>query len=147
MRATDVEDPSILIQGSVSDTSTRLGFFNKIKNATAWEGYYLPATTTALTSTATYDILTTKNYKIRAGRVTVSTVAANTVTTASVTFSSSIGTSTYSVALMPIISGQGSINVVRYAANSLSQTGFTISIYSTSAYNNITFTYIAVANK
>ena len=146
LRATDVEDPSILIQGSVSDTSTRLGFFNKIQGATAWEGYYLPATTTALTTVATYDILTTKNYKIRAGRVTVSTIAANALTSASVTFSSSIGTATYSVALMPIISGQGSINVVRYAANTLSQTGFTISIYSTSAYSNVTFTYIAVAN-
>lgn len=144
LRATDVEAPSILIQGSVSDTSTRLGFYNKIKGATAWEGYYLPATTTALTATATYDILTTKTHKIYAGIVTISSIGAGALnTTLSYT---NMGTTNCVVVVTPIGSSNAILRNLCYSVSDITASSARLYLYnnSSSALTNVQLSYIVM---
>lgn len=145
LRATDVEDPSILIQGSVSDTSTRLGFYNKIQGATAWEGYYLPATTTALTTTATYDILTTKTHKIVAGIITISSVAVGAMNT-TLTYTN-MGTTDCAVIVTPIGGSNAILLNLRYSVSSIKATSARLYLYNqgSSALTNVQLSYIVMA--
>ena len=145
LRATDVEAPSTMIQASVTDTTTRLAFYNKIKDATAWEGYRLPATTTALTTAATYDILTTKTHKIYAGIVTISSVAVGAMNT-TLTYTN-MGTTNCAVVVTPISGSNAILLNLRYSVSSITATSARLYLYNqgSSALTNVQLSYIVMA--
>ena len=145
LRATDVEAPSVMIQASVTNTTTRLTFYNKIKDATAWEGYRLPATTTALTAAATYDILTTKTHKIYAGIVTISSVGAGALNT-TLTYTN-MKTSDCAVVVTPIGASNAILLNLRYSVSSITATSARLYLYNqgSSALTNVQLSYIVMA--
>lgn len=168
----DATFPQMLFKVSGDDTTRSMLFWNEngkqlqfrhFNGADAYEDFRLPAVTTS--STAYYDILTTKNLlnttisgtdpvnyqinlgeaRIEAGFLDLTDATSNAVTTTTVSFESSFSSIPIVVGCFQSSSSAAAHAAVDYSISNRSTTGFTVRVYNNSSTGRApNFLWIAI---